>query len=683
MSSAAIATSPTSSVTSFSNITVAANILIIARDPSSAGVASSGLNAYGIPFTTLLVPQDGVTLPALNDSSEGNFGGIVVASGVSYDYGNEGYRSALTTDQWNQLYAYQLEYGVRMVQYDVYPGPDYGAAAVENGCCDTGVEQEISFTDVSDFPTSGLRTGASVSTKGLWHYPATISNTSSTKKVASFAANSVYTHDTTAAIINDFDGRQQMVFFIAFQTTWSFTSSYLQHAWITWITRGLYAGYRRVNLNTQIDDMFLKSEIYQPNGTGFRIRTQDMDNIRDWISAINAKMNNGSIYFPEVGLNGNGNIANASDTGAGWSVCNGGGILYKKPPQTPLEYKKPLGTGTSLWPRTPTNYDWTTECTQLDPLLIWWTNASNLISFGTISHTFTHEIEDNATYSDVYKEISFNQAWLKQVGIDQSEHFTANGIIPPAITGLHNGDALRAWWDNGIKNCVGDNTRPTLLNAQNPMWPYFTVMPADGFDGMQVNPRWATRIYYNCDTISCTTQEWIDTSGSSGTFADLLAAEKVDTMRHLFGLRHDPYMFHQANLRNADVDPITINGVSAKYSIFQVWVETQVQEFVRLVEWPLVTLKHADMSAGFLARYTRDASGYSLSYTISDKKITGVTVSATDSSCGSPIPVTFPVAPTSTHGFSTEQLGSDPLTVWVQLSGSPVTFTLSTPIPLS
>lgn len=449
------------------------------------------------------------------------------------------------------------------------------------------------------------------------------------------------------------------------------------------MTRGLYAGYRRVNLNTQIDDMFLESDIYQPNGTTFRIRTQDLDGIRDWVPTINAKMNPGSLYFPETGHNGNGNIENASNTDAGWTACHGGGIEYNSPPDTPLEFRKPLGTGTNLWPRTPIYYDWTTKCTRMDPLLLWWQVPENLNSFASISHTFTHEDQDNATYSDVYKEISFNQAWLRQSGIDQSQHFTANGIIPPGITGLHNGDALRAWWQLGIKSCVGDNTRPALLNTQNAMWPYWTVTSTDGFGGMQVNPRWATRIYYNCDTPSCTTQEWIDTSAGSGTFYDLLAIEKTDTMRHLFGLHHDPYMFHQANLRNADADPITINGVSAPISIFQAWVETQVQEFVRLAQWPLVTLKHADMSAGFLARYTRDQCGYSMSYNVNNQKITDLTLSARDSTCSSPIPVTFPVPPTSTEGYTTEQLGSDPLTVWVKLSGSPATFTLSTPIPLS
>ncbi|KAL1872608.1 hypothetical protein Plec18167_006726 [Paecilomyces lecythidis] len=676
------ATASNVSVNAVGSSSVLSTVLVLATDSTSAQTATSGLNAYGIPFTTVLVPQEGVTLPDLNGTSGGNFGGIVVASEVSYDYGGTtGWQSALSTDQWNQLYAYQLEYGVRMVQYDVYPGPNYGASAIDAGCCNTGVEQELSLTDTSDFPTSGLRTGAGISTEGLWHYPATITNTSTTKEIAQFASNSQYSGTSTAAVINDFDGRQQMVFFISFDTTWSPTSNYLQHAWITWLTRGLYSGYRRVNLNTQVDDMFLESDIYSPNGTTFRIRVSDLEATATWIDEVNAKLNSGSEYFPEICHNGNGNIESAADTANGDSACNGGGIEYGDIPDTPLEFKKPLGTGTNVWPATPTVYDWTTECTDLDPLKVWWTTPENQDKFAHISHTFTHEEQDNATYSDVYKEISFNIAWLNQTGISSAKRFTPNGIVPPAITGLHNGDALRAWSDNGIKNCVGDNTRPVLLNQQNEMWPYITTFDSDGFDGMQVNPRWATRIYYNCDTPDCTTQEWIDTSAGSGDFYDLLAVEKQDTMRHLFGLHHDPYMFHQANLRQADAPQITINGVTAKLSLLQAWVETMIQEFVRLADWPILSLKHQDMSDSFAARMARDACKYGLTWAFDNKQITGVTVTANGNTCNSAIPVTFPVAPTSTQGFTTEQVGSDPLTVWVELTGSPVSFTLSTPIP--
>jgi hypothetical protein len=89
------------------------------------------------------------------------------------------------------------------------------------------------------------------------------------------------------------------------------------------------------------------------------------------------------------------------------------------------------------------------------------------------------------------------------------------------------------------------------------------------------------------------------------------------------------------------------------------------------------------MSANFTARAARDACGYSISWTVDADQITGVTVSSDNkNTCDHPIPVTFPVSPTSTLDFQTEQIGHDPLTVWVSLTGDPVSMTLSTPISL-
>lgn len=666
--------------------TLGGNILVIARDAASVGVASNVFTAYGIPCTTLVVPQTGAALPALNSSSGGNFAGFVIASDVSYNVGTA-WQSALTQDQWNQIFAYQLQYSVRMIQYDVYPGPLYGTAAVGAGCCGTGVEQLLYFTDTSAFPTAGLKTqsGAGASTIGLWHYPASITNTTTTKEIAQFAASSDSTSASgTAGVINNFGGREQMVFFTSMDTTWSSTSAFIQHAWVHWLTHGVYAGYRRVNINTQVDDMFLESDIYLPANTTFRISTADLDGISAWIPTINAKMNTGSNYFPEICHNGNGNIEASTDAPGGATLCGAGGIEYDDIPETALEFMKPPGTGTNKWPSSPTTYNWADACLNLDPLKMWWSNPANLNKYAHISHTFTHEDQDNATYSDVFKEISFNIAWLSQTGISSATRFTANGLVPPAITGLHNVDALQAWRDNGLTNCVGDNTRPVLTNTVNPYWPLISTVAGNGLAGIQINPRWATRIYYNCDTPACTTAEWIATSAGQGDFYALLAAEKADTMRHFFTLRHDPYMFHQANLHNTGgVTSITINGVSAQISLFQAWVETNVQEFVRLVNWPLISQQHSDMSAGFAARAARDACGYSISWTVNAGQITGVTVSCNNgNTCNSPIPVTFPASPTSTNGFTTEQIGSDPLTVWVSLTGSPVSFTLSTPISL-
>lgn len=229
------------------------------------------------------------------------------------------------------------------------------------------------------------------------------------------------------------------------------------------------------------------------------------------------------------------------------------------------------------------------------------------------------------------------------------------------------------------------------------MWPYTTTFASDGFDGYTVIPRWATRIYYNCDTPckspfcpsitslitfkACTTQEWIDTSAGSGDFQTLLNVEKADTIRHLFGLFHEGYMFHQANLRTQGIAPITINGQTSQISIFQAWVETIVQEFVRIATWPMITLTQADLTATFLARQQRDSCRPNLFWNKVGSQITSMTVTTNGNVCGTEVPVTIPLGTTvNTGSYRTEQVGSDAQTVWIQFNGAPVTFTFSTPI---
>ncbi|TVY49354.1 hypothetical protein LOCC1_G001017 [Lachnellula occidentalis] len=680
----AITSNVTTPVAVVAATTVKSTVLILARDTVSSYSGYSGLNGYAIPYQVVVVPKTGATLPALNSSvTSGNYGAIVILSEVSYDYGGTlGFQSALTSAQLATLYQYQVTFGVRMVRLDVFPSADSGTTALGD-CCGDGVEQLLSISDTTKFATSGLKTGAGVSTKGLYHYPATITNSSIATEFIQFAPAANFSTTSTAGVINNIGGRQQMVFFIGFATDWAATSNLLQHAWIHWATRGLYTGYRRVNLNTQVDDMFLESDIYSPTGTTFQLTPADLAQHVTWMATINAKLNAGSNYFVEVGHNGNGNIEGASGVATS-NQCGSGPIEYAEQIDTPLEFQKPLGTGTNIWPADSLLYPYTTVCTNLDALKVWWVTTANLNAFAHVSHTFTHEDENNASYYDVTREISWNTAWLAQVGIAAASKFSPKGIIPPAITGLHNGDALRAWKDNGIVNVVGDNTRPVLMNTQNEHWPLITTVAANGYDGIQITPRWATNIYYNCNLPACTVLEWINTSAGKGDWYALLEVEKNTNTRHLLGLHHDPYMFHQANLNYLTASETTINGVSTKYSMLQAWVETVAQELIRLVDWPIISMKHDDIATTFANRMARDACGASLTLNVDPtaQTITGVTLTTTGNTCSTTIPVTVPGPVVSTQGFVTEQIGSDPLTIWIQMSGLPVTFTLSTAIPL-
>ncbi|KAI9756019.1 MAG: hypothetical protein M1815_004251 [Lichina confinis] len=664
-----------------STLTVDSTVLVFARDSGAAGVATGPLNGYGIPHQVVVVPQTGVTLPALTSSAtQGNFGLVVIISAVTYDYGPDGgWRSALTAAQQTELRDYVKNFGVRLVQLDVYPGPDYGATAL-GGCCG-GEEQLFKLSDNSDFPTAGLKVGATLSSTGLWHYPASITDTATTKAFLQFEPNSQFSTSTVAGVINNFaDGLQQMAFFTSFGT-WSQSSTFMAHAWIHWGLRGLYPGFRRVLLSAQIDDVFLSTGIYDQNQRPFRVRPADMQAHVSWTADVNSRMNAGSNFFIELGHNGNGNIIQGAELQGNKTAC-AEPIYYDFPPATPLEFQKPLGTGKDLWPTTPSTFNWPAACLDLDPLKQWIATPANRDAFGHVTHTFTHLPLNNATYSDCRKEITFNQAWMAQIGIAASPRFSGKGIIPPQITGLHNGDCLRAWVDSGLTNAVGDNTRPPLRNSANDYWPLHTTVADNGYDGYTIVPRWASNIYFNCDTTACTVLEWQQTASGVGDVDALLQLEKVTNTRYLLGLHQDPYMFHQANMRQTDVPSTTINGVSKQLSLLQVWVEVVTQEMTRLVNWPIITHKHDDIARDFERRFERDSCAPKLRLSVdgATKKVTGFDLVANGNTCTVPVPVTVPNPVVDTKGATTEKLGNDPTTLWVQMSGSSYSFQLSTAV---
>ncbi|CAI4213487.1 unnamed protein product [Parascedosporium putredinis] len=672
-----------------SALSTSSTVLIFARDEDSGKSGSYGLRGYGIPYEIVI----------------GIYGGFIVLSEVGYDYENQ-WRSALTDEQWQVLYDYQGQFGVRMVRLDVFPSAAFGTKTqhpVGGGCCEEGQDQLVSITNSTAFPTANLKTDQAVSLQGIWHYPAIITDDSIAWEVAGFGpAGEFFEEPSTAAIINRIDNHEQMVFFMGWATDWALVSNYLQHAYIHWMTRGLsitntlffllraVSGNRKTYLSTQVDDVHLDTPLFQVDGEGpeFRIITDDLDAHKTWQAGLNTRLPAGSDYFMEMCHNGNGDIIVATDDDFGWEICDPNeAIDYESPPDTDLEFMKPLGTGTSLWPPTLFEYPWSLECCQVDPLASWFMVPENRDAYAHVSHTFTHLELNNATYDDAWREIAFNREWLNQVGIANGLRFSPSGIVPPAITGLHNGDVIRAWLDNDIRHVVGDNTRPALRNKDSTFWPKISNEEDNGFPGLVIIPRWATNIYYNCASPECTVNQWKHTTtiGDDVTFEDLIHNEVRTNVRYLLGLQHDPYMFHQANMHQSGVEEVTIGDQSGTFSLLQIWVEHVTQEFTRLTNWPVLTLKHDDIAQLFVDRMARDQCTPNLSYNYSEDGlfITSVTVTTTDNTCDVPVPVTFPGSVESTDGVGSEdKVGDEPLIVWVTMEGSPVTFTLAEPVSL-
>jgi len=185
-----------------------------------------------------------------------------------------------------------------------------------------------------------------------------------------------------------------MVWFMPWATDWSQTSTFLSHAWIHWMTRGIYLGFRRVYLSTQVDDMFLESPIYYPSGSLFRVRPEDLSTHINWMKQINAKLPAGSSYTIEIAHNGNGNVKTATtidEDAGGRAKCKPqDSINFVETGGIPEEWVKPTGTGTSLWPSTPARFSWTDSCCSLDPLETFFSNKSNLNAFYHVSVCILH-----------------------------------------------------------------------------------------------------------------------------------------------------------------------------------------------------------------------------------------------------------------------------------------------------
>lgn len=63
-------------------------------------------------------------------------------------------------------------------------------------------------------------------------------------------------------------------------------------------------------------------------------------------------------------------------------------------------------------------------------------------------------------------------------------------------------------------------------------------------------------------------------------------------------------MFHQANMRQGDVESITVGSQTGRLSLLQIWTEVVTQELARLTNWPVFSLKHDDLGKLFVDRET-------------------------------------------------------------------------------
>ncbi|KAJ3012907.1 UNVERIFIED_CONTAM: hypothetical protein HDU68_000966, partial [Siphonaria sp. JEL0065] len=674
-------------------------------------------NSYGLDYDTLIYTPSNLSTSPLNlevtPNVLGRYSVIVLANGqLGATFPNGSFLSVLSPSQWTQIHNYQQYYGVRLVAIDdvptapVYAGKvaAFGGATSCNSASLNVSPSNKNFTDAAGLKnTWSLPVGENIPGSSC-NFPSTVIDAAAVTPVLTFNNTGV------AAAVIDFGRNQQQMSFFHPCGFWSTTCATVGNIWFQWATKGLYTGIRRLYFTPQIDDVFLTTDGNDENGkaVGYRASVADIQGLIAWMPSINSRLPAGSNIVIEMAFNGLYLISTLSMLLT--SIFAGNGVLERFANSTDwyididpdltdtnLDWIKPLGTGQSLWPNlSKVNSSWAASVLATDPLYNMFSAPGALTTvtnkFFWVSHTFTHEIFNNNTYSDVTNEITFNfnLASKKYWGLDGQPFWSNNSIVTPGISGIFNGDALKALSDFGIKGCVGDSSRNKTVDANRPLWwPLTTTVANNNFAGFTVIPRQSLAIYFNATNANYNAQLYNNIYGTKKTFADVLVAEVDRNMRTLAFLSWNPAMFHQANLRNADLPTVTVGSGTGKFGLMQQWVEAVFGTWATIANWPVISLKQDDLTQKFINCQAYETAGVNVvqlvSVTQSGVIVTGFNVTASKTVVA---PVTLPPSiglkniTALPAGATTEQIGIDSLTIWIPLKAGavPVSIVFGTPI---
>jgi hypothetical protein len=617
------------------------------------------LNSYGIPFDTATLPVASVTL---ENESGALYNSIVIEGATSVNF---------PVEIKTQIEDYQKKYSVRVAYLNSEPDTSKGFSAAAQAQNVVGAQLttegvkmaekiQMKGNDVFfEIPNSSVDSVGTVTSVG--HYEPTITDPSALEEFLKYNN----TEAGCAGAIYKKDGVNSMYIFIPFVD--SIAAFFTSHFWINWTSYGIINGFRRIYLGVQVDDYFadnVVNELLQENRS-YRTTVDDMKGLAEWQNTLASRMPKGSFYKTELAMNSIPILVAAEHKQ--YEIRN-----WDLTPQEDA-YIKPLNeVGDQRWSGNE-DTDWDPEALRKDPLYEYFAkNPKTQEDFFWLTHTFSHENLDYASKFDVENEIGLNvkMAGEKYLDLYEKEWFSKNSIVCPEISGLHNGHCLEAFKEYEVIYGVGDTSRADITNMTNPYIPMMTTMATSNFEGFMVIPRQPTQVYWDIDTVEGTEKYYNNFYKTDATWSQILDREALHVTKLFLQLRHDPYMFHESNLRNADFPEITMNGASGHYGLLQQWVERIIEEITKYVDWPIISLKMDDLAKTYIKRMDRIRCNPEYKININDSTHVIESVDIISSGdCEIPLFVCKTGEIDSTTVDSIEQIGNDPKTAWIKLTG--------------
>ena len=597
---------------------VALRALVIAVDGDDFGLPTwkTTLDRVGAAYDVLLSRTTPLTAASLvRPDGVGRYDAVLLTNASLLYQDNGGYVSGLDGTEWNTLWAYERDYGVRQaVLYGsngTFP-EDYCLTGVsEGGVGSTVLNTTLTAAGAQVFDY--LKAAASIPVQQSYVYRNAVT--------AGCAATPVLTagNDVLGVQSTSTDGRERLELTFT-NNQYLLQSDLLVYGLFRWASRGLFLGEQRHYLDVDVDDWFNTADERSPDGT--------INSDPGWSMSAHDAYN---AYLQQQATRRQYPLASALRLGLAY---NGGDADL-----TAGRTCSPNGTVDQLTA--------TTRCLAGQ--------------FNWINHSVTHPKMNFTDYATSYAEITDNLTIAQQLGLRvdrtvfKSPEYSGlgtynpdpnNDIDPPTDYGLmaSNPAMLQAAVDAGVKYLHGNMSFPSQVPAcfdcgtVHPMQPSLTIVPD-----------WPTNIAYFSTTPDEETSFYNYLYAPGGkfpfwptalTYPQVISAETDIALGHLTSGSVYTHTFHIANLRDYG---------GGRTLLFD-WVASRLGKYSSYYNVPVLTpgwpgiaqyatarnAPFAELSAGVDAVYNRSANTVTVSspaagtVTVSGARTAGFTTYGTD-----------------------------------------------------
>jgi hypothetical protein len=232
-------------------------------------------------------------------------------------------------------------------------------------------------------------------------------------------------------------------------------------------------------------------------------------------------------------------------------------------------------------------------------------------SFDWINHTWDHTEMDAMSYTDAFEEFTRNNQYGLGSGLSR---FSVENLVTPSISGLGNAEVMRAAYDVGIRQVVSDASARCQDNPTPNTGYYNALVPAL----LQI-PRRPTDLYFNVSLPAEWIAEYEMLHSEAVSYEQIIETESASQVRHMLRGDNDPWMFHQANLRD----------LGAGQSLITAYLDAVLNKYAARATFPVVSPTMDELARKVKARMAFDAAGVSATLEPGAKLTVRVTKAAT------------------------------------------------------